>query len=187
MNENVYNQVAACVPLDDDERMDREIILKYISENEDVLTRDNEIAHMTASAWIVNKDRTKVVMIYHNLYDSWAWVGGHADGDEDLSFVVRKEIEEETGLTNVKSLKDGAVGVNIITVDQHMKRGKYVNSHLHFDVEFLFEADEADALRIKEDENSGVKWVDINEVEDITNEPKMKKIYRRLNEKLRLL
>ena len=34
-------------------------------------------------------------MIYHNIYDSWAWVGGHADGDEDLVHVVKKEIEEQ--------------------------------------------------------------------------------------------
>ena len=93
---------------------------------------------MTTSGWVTNKDRNKILMIYHNIYDSWAWVGGHADGDEDLVHVVKKEIEEETGISNVKLLGDGIYGLNIVTVDNHIKRGKEVNSHLHFDIEYLF-------------------------------------------------
>ena len=57
------------------------------------------MAHMTASSWIVNEDYTKVLMIYHNIYNSWAWTGGHADGDEDLLHVAVKEAREETGLS----------------------------------------------------------------------------------------
>lgn len=123
-------------------------------------------------------------MIY-NINDSWEWVGCHADGDDDLLHVVKKVIEEETGLLNVKLLLDGIYGLNIITVDNHIKRGNIVNSHLHFDIEYLFEADENDLIRIKEDENSGVKWIDIDEVEKYSTEEKMKPIYKRLSEKLR--
>ena len=185
MNEKLYQQIYDYKPINEREELDREVMLDYIKNNEDVLTRNNKIAHMTTSGWIVNKDRTKVLMIYHNIYDSWAWVGGHADGDEDLLHVVKKEIEEETGITNVKLLFDGIYGLNIITVDNHIKRGKVVNSHLHFDIEFLLEADENEVTRIKEDENSGVKWIDINEVEKYSSEEKMKPIYRNLTEKLK--
>lgn len=187
MNKYLYEKISGYVPYDDKESEDKAVILDFIASNEDVLTRNNKIAHMTTSAWITNKDRTKLLMIYHNIYDSWAWVGGHADGDEDLLHVVKKEIEEETGLTNIKLLQDDIYGVNIVTVDNHMKRGKIVNSHLHFDVEYLFEADEDEVLRIKEDENSGVKWIDFNEVENYTTEEKMKPIYKRLTDKLRSL
>ena len=145
------------------------------------------MCHFTASNWIVNKDRTKVIMIYHNIYKSWAWTGGHADGDSDLLHVARKEAEEETGLSNLKLLSDGIYGLQILTVDPHIKRGKYVASHVHLDCCFLFEANEKDLLRIKEDENSGVKWVDITLVNDLTNEEKMKPIYKKLNEKLKTI
>ena len=61
-----------------------------INKNDDVLVRDNEIAHITSSGFIVNKLRTKVLMIHHNIYNSWGWTGGHADGDEDLLYVAMK-------------------------------------------------------------------------------------------------
>lgn len=77
--------------------------------------------------------------------------------------------------------------MQIVTVDSHIKREKFVSSHVHLDCCFLLEADENEELKIKEDENSGVCWVDINEAENLTKEEKMKPIYRKLNEKLREL
>ena len=182
---NLKQQIQNYKPYNEQEENDKEMMLKYMEIFQDVLTRENKMCHFTASNWIVNKEKTKVLMIYHNIYKSWAWTGGHADGDSDLLHVALKEANEETGLENLKVLSDGIFGLEILTVDSHIKRGKFVPSHLHLDCNFLLEADENDKLRIKEDENSGVKWIDINEVEKITNEEKMKPIYRKLNEKLR--
>ena len=123
-------------------------------------------------------------MVYHNIYKSWAWTGGHADGDSDLIHVALKEANEETGLTNLKFISDGIFSLQILTVDSHIKKGKFVASHLHLDCCFLIEADENEELRIKDDENSGVKWVDINKAVELTNEVKMKPIYAKLNEKV---
>ena len=174
-------------PYNEQEKCDKELILEYIDTFDDVLTRDNKMCHFTASNWIVNKERTKVLMIYHNIYDSWAWTGGHTDGDSDLLHVALKEANEETSLKNLKVLNDGIFGMQIVTVDSHIKREKFVSSHVHLDCCFLLEADENEELKIKEDENSGVCWVDINEAENLTKEEKMKPIYRKLNEKLREL
>lgn len=124
-------------------------------------------------------------MIYHNIYKSWAWTGGHADGDSNLEHVALKEAEEETGLTNLKLLSDGIYGIQVLPVNSHIKKGKYVATHMHLDCCFLWEADENDILRIKADENSGVKWVNINEVLKITSEESMKPIYSKLNAKLK--
>lgn len=184
MNKRVFNEIKSYVPYDEKELIDKEVMLDFIESNEDVLTHNNKIAHFTTSAWIVNKEKTKVLMIYHNIYNSWAWVGGHSDGDEDLLHVIKKEIEEETGLVNLKQITNSIYGINIVTVDNHIKRGKVVNSHLHFDVEYLFEADDTEKVRIKEDENSGVKWMDINKVLEYTSEEKMKPIYQKLIDKL---
>ena len=163
-------QIEQFKPYNEQERVDREMMLKYINTFENVLTRENKMCHFTASAWIVNKERTKVLMIYHNIYKSWAWAGGHADGDSNLLHVALKEVNEETGLENIKVLSDGIYGLQILTVDSHIKRGKFVPSHLHLDCCFLLEADEKEKTRIKEDENSGVKWIDINEAIKITKE-----------------
>ena len=105
-----------------------------------------------------------------------------------LYFIIReiiKRIKEETGINNLKLLSDGIYGLQIITVDSHIKRGKFISSHLHLDCCFLFEANEEDELKIKEDENSGVKWFNIDEATKITNEEKMKPIYAKLNSKIK--
>ena len=85
-------------PYNEQEEKDREEMIRRLENKEELLTRDNRSAHFTASAWIVNKEKTKVLMAYHNIYDSWAWLGGHADGEEDLLKVALKEVKEESGL-----------------------------------------------------------------------------------------
>ena len=182
---NIKEQIEKYIPYNEQEKCDKELMLDYINTFDDVLTRKNKMCHFTASNWIVNKERTKVLMIYHNIYNSWAWTGGHADGDSDLLNVALKEAEEETGLNNLKLLSDGIYSLQILTVDSHIKRGKFVSSHLHLDCCFLFEANEEDELKIKEDENSGVKWINIDDATKVTNEEKMKSIYEKLNSKIK--
>lgn len=181
---SIKEQIENYMPYNEQEENDKEMMLKYINIFDDVLTRENKMCHFTASNWIVNKDKTKVLMIYHNIYKSWAWTGGHADGDSNLLQVALKEAKEETGLKNLKLLSDGIFGIQILTVDSHIKRGKFVPSHLHLDCCFLLEADENEVLKIKADENSGVEWIDIDKSIEITNEAKMKPIYTKLNEKI---
>ena len=72
-------QIEAFCPYNEQETADRLQMLQDIDTFPVLLTRDNATAHFTASCWIVNPDRTKVLMAYHNLYQSWAWLGGHAD------------------------------------------------------------------------------------------------------------
>lgn len=179
-------QIENYKPYNEQEEKDKETMLKYINTFNDILTRNNEFGHFTASAWAVNKERTKVLMIYHNIYKSWAWTGGHADGKEDLLNVAIRELKEETGVKNVKVLNNDIFSLEIICVDGHVKRGKYVSSHVHLNVTYLLEVDEQETLKIKEDENSGVKWVNIEDVEKVTDEKWVReKIYRKENQKLK--
>ena len=174
-------------PYNVQEAHNKQVILDFLERNPDGFCRENQLAHMTTSAWIVNKTRTKVLMGYHNIYKSWGWFGGHADGDKDLFRVILKEIKEECGLTNVTSLKKGIYGINVLNVPAHEKHGKFVNCHLHLDVEYVFEADEEDEVRMKPDENSGVAWIPMEKVNQYVTEEDMKPVYAILNEKLRLL
>ena len=173
-------------PYNEQEEQDKKVMLEYIDTFDDVLTRNNEFGHFTASSWVLNKDRTKVLMIYHNIYKSWAWTGGHSDGDSNLLNVALREVKEETGIKDVKPISDNIFSLEIICVNGHVKRGKYVSSHVHLNVTYLLEADENEELRIKEDENSGVRWVDIDKAIDLSNEAWMKGIYKKLIKILRL-
>ena len=82
---NLLEVIKNYIPANEQEQHDKEQMLAFMQANDNCLTRENTVAHFTASIWTVNKERTKVLMIYHNIYDSWAWVGGHADGIENLS------------------------------------------------------------------------------------------------------
>lgn len=182
---NLRKEIEKYVPYDEVEAKDKEVILKYMDTFDNLLVRDNEFAHFTASNWIVNKEITKVLMIYHNIYKTWAWTGGHSDGKEDLLKVALKEAEEETGIKNFKLLSDGIYSIQILGVSAHEKRGKRVATHLHLDCCFLLEADENDVIRIKEDENSGIEWVNIEDVIPKISETQMIPVYTKLNDKLK--
>lgn len=175
------------VPFNEQEQMDKDVMVEFAENNEDAFLRTNLRSHFTASSWIVNKERTKVLLIYHNIYDSWAWTGGHADGDRDLLAVALREAKEETSVENIHPVSEDIFSLEIITVDGHVKRGKYVPSHIHMNVTYLLEADENDILRIKEDENSGVGWFDMKDIASASSEKWMvEKIYTKLQEKLQL-
>ncbi len=174
-------------PYNEQEEKDKQTILQYIHTFDDVFTRNNEFGHFTASSWVVNKERTKVLMIYHNIYQSWAWTGGHADGEENLLSTAIRELKEETGVENVKVLDEDIFSLEIICVNGHVKKGKYVSSHVHLNLTYLLEVDEKEILRVKEDENSGVKWVNIEDVEKVSNEKWIvENVYKKLNEKLKI-
>ncbi|MEG0424054.1 MAG: NUDIX hydrolase [Erysipelotrichaceae bacterium] len=162
------------------ENQDKQVMLHYLDVFDDLYERRNEIAHITSSAWILNKTGDKVLMIYHNIYDSWGWVGGHADGDHDLAYVALKEAKEETGLTSLTQVGDGFIAVDILPVWHHLKRGEVINSHLHMNVTYLFIGDEQQSIRIKPDENSGVKWIDVKAIDEFVSEASMLPIYHKL-------
>jgi ADP-ribose pyrophosphatase YjhB (NUDIX family) len=124
-------------------------------------------------------------MVYHKIYDSWSWTGGHADGEEDLLSVAIREVREETGVQSVRPVSEEIYSLEILTVDGHEKRGEYVPSHLHLNVTYLLEADEHEALRICEAENSGVRWFTLDGALEASTEPWfVARIYKKLNEKL---
>ena len=187
MNEKIYNEILSFKPTDEQEKTDKESMLYFIRTNEDVLTRNNKIGHFTVSSWIFNKDKTKVLMIYHNTFKSWAWIGGHVDGNDDFKKVLIKEIEEESGVKNPNFLSNDIYSFKIITNYSHIKKENYIGTLFYLYIHFVLEADENESLRIKEDENSGVRWVKINEINDIVSEKEILPHYNKLCKKINFL
>ena len=126
-------------------------------------------------------------MIHHNIYNSWGWTGGHADGDSDLLKVAIKEAKEETGIKTVKPITDEICSIEILTVNSHVKRGKFISSHLHLSVAYILEADENEELFVKEDENSGVRWIPMDEIQINVSEEHMMSVYNKLVKKAKII
>ena len=177
----LYDLIKNYTPVNEQEATDQEQMLQFIEHNPNCLLRDNQIGHFTTSIWTVNKERTKTLMAYHNLYDSWAWIGGHADGEEDLCAVAMRELQEETGVKFARLVSPEILSLETLTVKGHVKRGKYVPSHLHFNLTFLAEADESEELIVKADENQAVKWWTLEEALQVSKETWMvEHIYKKL-------
>ncbi|MBQ6844285.1 MAG: NUDIX hydrolase [Agathobacter sp.] len=180
----LQEQIKNYKPANEQELRDKEQMLEFMRMNENCLIRENTVAHFTTSIWTVNKERTKTLMVYHNIYNSWSWIGGHADGEENLAEVALRELQEETGVKNARLVRDEIFSIETLTVDGHIKKGVYVPCHLHFNVTYLAEADEAETLVVKEDENQAVKWFLFEEALGASTEPWMvEHVYKKLIKK----
>jgi ADP-ribose pyrophosphatase YjhB (NUDIX family) len=182
----LVEQIQRYIPFNEQETRDKEMILSCLKNMDKVFSRENTTAHMTASAWVVNCKRDKVLMAYHNIYDSWSWLGGHADGEEDLLKVALKEVREESGIISAHPVSEDIYSLEVLTVDGHIKRGAYVSSHLHLNVTYLLEADDGESLSVKPDENSGVAWFSLEDAVKASSEPWFREhIYTKLNSKVK--
>lgn len=170
-------------PYNEQERVDKEYFLDCAKIG-NLLLRDCLQAHFTSSAFIVNKDKTKVLCIYHNIYNSWGWVGGHADGDDDMLYVAKKETREETSLTSFNALSTTPIAIDSLCVHSHIKNGKFVPSHIHLNFTFLIQADENQTIHIQEDENSDISWLTFDELIEKSTEPHMIKVYKKIIERI---
>lgn len=181
---NLKDQIEKFVPFNEQEKVDKEYFLKFINSFDDVLTRDNLFGHLTASALVVNKEKNKMVVVYHIINDGWIYPGGHADGEEDLLSVAIREVEEETGLKTIV-LDSEIFSIQAAPVVGHIKRGKYVPSHIHFDILYLLEADNNMELHYREDESKGVKWINLENATDDTIVPFIRPVNEKIIKKLK--
>ena len=183
---SIIEEIKEYIPYNELEERDKEVIIKCLETHPDIFYRSNPVAHMTASAWVINPSRDKILMAYHNIYGSFSWLGGHCDGETDCLKVALREVQEESGIQNVRALSDKILSLEALTVNGHYKKGKFVSSHLHLNVTYLIEADDKEVLHIKEDENSAVQWFDIDKVVEASNEKWFRdNVYSKLNEKMR--
>jgi len=129
--------------------------------------RDHLPGHITGSAWIVNEDLSKVLLVLHAKLGRWLQPGGHADGDENVLNVALREAKEETGLHDSTILSPLVFDIDVHSIPA---RGDFPE-HLHYDVRFLLQASEQDLLTIS-DESRDLKWFPLNELRALTgNEP----------------
>ncbi len=170
---NLLDEIDAYAPRCEQEARDREQMLRFMCDCDDYLERSNLIAHVTTSVWTVNPSRNKTLMVYHNLYDSWSWIGGHADGESDLRSVALRELQEETGVAHARLVNRDILSLETLTVAGHIKRGVYVPSHLHFNVTFLAEANEGETLVSNAEENKAVRWFTFSDALEASTEPWM--------------
>mgnify|MGYP001517656667 CR=1 FL=1 len=153
------------------EEADQRQILAFIRRDADGVLQREHPAHITASALVFNPAKTKVLLVFHNQFRAWSWTGGHADGQADL-------------FREVEPLSPAIQSLDILPVWGHEKQGRYVTAHLHLSVGYALTAPENQLLAAKTDENSGVRWVSVRQLEQYVTEPYMLYIYRKIGARL---
>lgn len=184
--EALFKQIGEFQPFNEQEANDQQRILDYANRCSNLFERSNEEVHFTSSPWIVNKTRDKVLMVYHHIYQSWSWTGGHCDGNPDTLYVALKEGKEETGLVNLRALYTDIFAIDVLSVPTHIKHGKQVPQHIHINLTYLCEADESEKLKNKPDENSDVAWIELAKIDECVKEQQMLPLYHKLIEKTRI-
>ncbi len=163
------------VPSDAHESEMRSRMIRFVTDHSNCFDRELLSGHITASALIVNADRTKTLLTHHGKLDRWLQLGGHADGDPDPLNVAMREAREESGLADIT-----AVSEEIFDLDIHpIPRRHDVPEHFHYDIRFLFEADEAQPLTITP-ESLHLAWIPLDKIEQYTAEESMLRMIRKL-------
>jgi 8-oxo-dGTP pyrophosphatase MutT (NUDIX family) len=150
-------------------------IIEFVEHNPNCFERSLLTGHITGSAMMVNKQRTHTLLTHHHSLDKWLQLGGHSDGDPDTLNVALREAEEESGVKGIV-----AVSEKIFDVDVHVIPAKNeVPEHYHYDIRFLFEADDAQPLTVSS-ESKDLAWIPLNSIEEYTTEESVLRMVRKI-------
>jgi len=149
----------------------KERMLRFLAQHGDCFERSLESGHFTASAWLLNRDCTKILLMHHAKLDRWVQLGGHCDGNPDVLQVAIKEAQEESGILQISP-----VSKEIFDVDIHLipARGS-IAAHQHFDVRFLLQAASSEAVR--NHESKELRWIGKNPEEMPTANPSVLRMF----------
>jgi 8-oxo-dGTP pyrophosphatase MutT (NUDIX family) len=135
--------------------------------------------HFTASVFVLNPDRTSVLLILHSKFGFWLQPGGHIEPDDkDLLCAGLRELAEETGLTRVHLCPTwaGLLDVDVHDIPANPNKGE--PDHQHFDVRFLLETD-AHELEAGSDADEAA-WVPVQRVPILATDESVRRAMRKL-------
>ena len=154
-------------------------LIAALNNDQYCFLRTNYSGHFTASAWILNEKRDKALMTHHKKLNMWIQLGGHADGNTDLLNVARREVFEESGIEKIRLLDEGIFDVDIHLVPKF----KDQPSHKHFDIRFIFEANENNKEISFNHESYNVLWIKLEEIKNYNSEVSIKRMIEKTKKK----
>lgn len=144
-------------PEDFAERDYKNAILDFLLQYPNAFERSLEVGHITASAWLVNKDNTKALLTHHRKLDMWVQLGGHCDGNTDALAVALKEAQEESGIMHIEPICCGIFDIDVHLIPENKKE----KAHYHYDVRFLLQV-KSDEDFVVSHESHNLAWIDKN-------------------------
>lgn len=110
-------------------------------EPQEVFQRSNMRGHITASALVLDRTLTNMLLINHPLHNRWLHPGGHVEaGCNSLWDAALEEVTQETGLaamTPIEKLARLGIPLDIDTHPIPANPKKSEGAHFHHDVMFM--------------------------------------------------
>lgn len=148
------------------ETSDLEAILDFLNARQKPFDRNNLDAHLTASAIIVNRAGTHVLMGHHFKLGRWLQLGGHGEPhDVDAQAVALRESREESGLHAFQPHPKAPCPLHI-DIHDIPARGQ-VPAHKHLDIRFLFLCSDPGIPRPVPGEHHEVRWFSWEETKSL--------------------
>ena len=147
--------------------LSREKILEFLDHHNNALYRTCVEGHLTGSAMIVEKSHERVLVMLHKKLGIWLQPGGHADGEGYLSNVAFREAFEETGIENL-ALWPTAIDCDVHRIPEFGNE----KEHFHFDLTYLLLAPEEAVIK-RNHESTDMRWVTLQELLTLTEEPRL--------------
>ncbi len=131
--------------------------------------------HFTASAFVLSPDEADVLLIFHEKFRRWLQPGGHVEpGDTDIVAAARREIEEETGLSDIEALGDGLFDVDVHEIPAR----KGDPAHRHFDARVCFRARSREL--VAGTDALAARWVPLEEVSAVESDDSVMRAVQKL-------
>lgn len=141
-------------PTELDELEFKNRMIEFINANQNCFDRTLTIGHITASAWLLNKDESQALLMHHSKLDKWFQLGGHCDGNPDVLAVALKEAQEESGIENIKPISNKIFDIDIHLIPENPKE----KAHYHYDVRFLLKVT-SDEQIVQNNESKELRWI----------------------------
>jgi ADP-ribose pyrophosphatase YjhB (NUDIX family) len=149
-------------------------MISFIQQNPNCFDRSLEEGHITASAFLLNKEHNKALLMHHTKLDKWFQLGGHCDGNPDVLAVAIKEAQEESGIESIEPISE-----NIFDIDIHLipERGSE-KAHYHYDIRFLLHVT-SDEEPIQNSESKELRWIEKYVDEPPTDNPSVLRMFEK--------
>jgi 8-oxo-dGTP pyrophosphatase MutT (NUDIX family) len=144
-------------PLDAQEIAFKRSMLEFVEGNKDCFERSLECGHITASAWLLNKEKTHVLLMHHAKLNAWFQLGGHCDGESDVLGVALREAQEESGIMGIEPLSKTIFDIDVHRIPANSKE----KEHYHYDVRFLLRVTSDEEVTCSH-ESKELRWVGKN-------------------------
>jgi 8-oxo-dGTP pyrophosphatase MutT (NUDIX family) len=152
-------ELAHYAPYDELEASYLQRTLDLLNAEVEPFSRSTLVGHITASAVLIDDDKSMIAMIWHEKLQRWFQPGGHCEtDDQSVVAAALRELVEETGISEdkIRLLQETPFDIDVHPIPA---RGEEP-AHFHYDIRYLFQSERHHLI----DDGVSCQWRSVAEV-----------------------